>query len=80
MPGWSRSPARPAAAKHAWRSKVATAVQPAYANGVWLVELASLYDPTLVPHAVATSLELTLTATAGQSASALLCAAPYSFI
>jgi predicted ATPase len=54
---------------------VAAAALPAYADGVWLIELASLHDPTLVPQAVATSLGLTLTATAGQSASAQLCAA-----
>jgi predicted ATPase/DNA-binding SARP family transcriptional activator len=52
--------------------QVAAAALPAYADGVWLVELASLQDPTLVPQAVATSLGLTLAATVGQSASAQL--------
>ena len=46
-----------------------------YADGVWLVELASLHDPALVPQAVATALGLKLTATIGQSAGALLGAA-----
>lgn len=42
---------------------------------MWLVELASLHDPALVPHALAASLGLVLTGSAGQPASAQLCAA-----
>jgi non-specific serine/threonine protein kinase len=38
--------------------QVAAQVQDQYPDGVWLVELASLADPTLVPQAVATLLGL----------------------
>ncbi len=37
---------------------VATAVQPHYPDGVWLVELAALADPALVPATVAAALDL----------------------
>lgn len=38
------------------------AVQEAFADGVWLVELAAIADPTLVPHAVALALGIASTA------------------
>jgi len=37
---------------------VAAAVQPLYPDGVWLVELAALVDPALIPATVATALDL----------------------
>jgi predicted ATPase len=42
--------------------QVGAAVQEAFADGVWLVELAALADPTLVPHAVALALGIVSTA------------------
>jgi predicted ATPase len=41
--------------------QVGVAVHATYADGVWLVELAALADPTLVPHTVALALGITST-------------------
>jgi non-specific serine/threonine protein kinase len=41
--------------------QVGAALQEAFADGVWLVELAALADPTLVPHSVALALGIAST-------------------
>ena len=49
----SPSPGPAGWARPAWRSQVAAALLDRYPQGVWLVELAPLADPALVPGAVA---------------------------
>ena len=52
----SRSPASAGWARPALALQVASELAPEFPDGVWLVELAALADPALLPHTIVDSL------------------------